>query len=172
MVTLRYGRVDSKIITHQLNVDPSFQLIKQKRRKLGVDRKNVINDEVNRLLESGIIREVQYPEWLANPMVVPKKSGKMRVCIDFTYLNKACPKDSFPLPHIDEIVDATVGHELLSFLDDFSGYNQILMHPDDEEKISFISKRGICCYKRMPFVLKNAGAIFQRLTNKNVPQNA
>ncbi|MCA8824161.1 reverse transcriptase family protein [Escherichia coli] len=86
--------------------------------------------------------------------------------MDFTDLNKACPKDSFPLPHIDMLVDATAGHELLSFMDAFSGYNQILMHPDDQEKTAFITERGIFCYKVMPFGLKNAGATYQRLVNK------
>ena len=88
------------------------------------------------------------------------------MCIDFTDLNKACPKDSFPLPHIDMLVDATVGHELLSFMDTFSCYNQILMHPDDQEKMAFITKRGIFCYKVMPFGLKNVDATYQRLVNK------
>ena len=86
--------------------------------------------------------------------------------IDFTDLNKACPKDSFPLPHIDRLVEATAGHQLLSFMDAFSGYNQILMNPDDQEKTSFITKRGTYCYKVMPFGLKNAGATYQRLVNK------
>ena len=83
-----------------------------------------------------------------------KKNGKSRVCIDFIDLNKACPSDSFPLPHIDMLMDA------------FSGYNQILMHPDDQEKTAFIIERGIFCYKVMPFRLKNAGATYQRLVDK------
>ena len=95
-----------------------------------------------------------------------KKNGKWRVCIDFTDLNKACPKDLFPLPHIDMLVDATAGHELLSFMDAYSGYNQILMHPDDQEKTAFVTERGTFCYKVMPFGLKNAGATYQRLVNK------
>ena len=121
---------------------------------------------MKRLLESGMIHEVQYPEWLANPVVVSKKNGKMRVCIDFTYLNKVCPKFSFPFPHIDRMVDAIVGHELLSFLDAFLGYNKNLMHPDDKEKTSFISAWDTYCCKRMPFGLKNAGATFQKLTKR------
>ena len=88
------------------------------------------------------------------------------MCIDFIDLNKACPKDSFPFPHIDMLVDATTDHKLLSFMDAFSGYNQILMHPDDQEKTTFIIERGIFCYKVMPFGLKNAGATYQRLVNK------
>ena len=82
------------------------------------------------------------------------------MCIDFTDLNKAWPKDSFPLPHIDMLVDATSGHKLLSFMDAFSGYNQILMHPNDQEKTTFITERGIICYKIMPFDLKNTGATY------------
>ena len=121
---------------------------------------------MDKLLKIGSIREDQYPDWLANPVVVKNKNGKWRVCIDFTNFNKACPKDSFPLPHIDRLVEATAGHELLSFMDAFSGYNQILMNPDDQEKTSFITKRGTYCYKVMPFGLKNAGATYQRLVNK------
>ena len=154
------------VVSHQLNVDPSFKPIKQKRRKLGPDRSKVINDEVERLLKAGSIREVKYPDWLANTVVVKKKNGKWRVCIDFTDLNKACPKDSFPLPHIDQLVEATAGHKMLSFMDAFSGYNQILMHPDDQEKTAFITDRGTYCYKVMPFGLKNAGATYQRLVNE------
>ena len=95
-----------------------------------------------------------------------EKNGKWRVCINFTNLNKAFPKDSFPLPHIDMLVDAIAGHELLSFMDAFSGYNQILMHLDNQEKTSFIIERGIFCYKVMPFGLKNASVTYKRLVNK------
>ena len=107
-----------------------------------------------------------YPDWLANPVVVKKKNGKWRVCVDFTDLNKACPKDSFPLPHIDRLVEATAGNELLSFMDAFSGYNQFMMNPDDREKTAFITDRGTYCYKVMPFGLKNTGASYQRLVNR------
>ncbi|KAG7567917.1 Reverse transcriptase domain [Arabidopsis thaliana x Arabidopsis arenosa] len=158
--------IDPSIICHELNVDPSFKPVKQKRRKLGVERAKAVNDEVDKLLKIGSIREVQYPEWVANTVVVKKKNGKDRVCIDFTDLNKACPKDSFPLPHIDRLVESTAGNELLTFMDAFSGYNQIMMNPEDQEKTSFIMDRGTYCYKVMPFGLKNAGATYQRLVNK------
>lgn len=157
--------IDHTITTHELNVDPTFKPIRQKRRKLGPDRSKAVNEEVERLLGAGSITEVKYPEWLANP-VVKKKNGKWRVCVDFTDLNKACPKDSFPLPHIDRLVESTSGNELLTFMDAFSGYNQIMMHPDDREKTAFITDRGIYCYKVMPFGLKNAGATYQRLVNR------
>ncbi|KAG7536468.1 Ribonuclease H-like superfamily [Arabidopsis suecica] len=158
--------IDPSITSHELGVDPTFKPVKQKRRKLGPERAKAVNDEVEKLLSAGSIVEVRYPEWLANPVVVKKKNGKWRVCIDFTDLNKACPKDCYPLPHIDRLVEATAGNELLSFMDAFSGYNQILMHKDDQEKTSFITDRGTYCYKVMPFGLKNAGATYQRLVNK------
>ncbi|KAG7583777.1 Reverse transcriptase domain [Arabidopsis suecica] len=158
--------IDPTIASHELNVDPTFKPVKQKRRKLGPERAKAVNDEVDKLLSAGSITEVKYPEWLANPVVVKKKNGKWRVCVDFTDLNKACPKDSYPLPHIDRLVEATAGNDLLSFMDAFSGYNQILMHKDDQEKTSFITDRGTYCYKVMPFGLKNAGATYQRLVNK------
>ncbi|XP_024010359.1 uncharacterized protein LOC112085380 [Eutrema salsugineum] len=158
--------INPDITCHELNIDPTYKPIKQKRRKLGPEKARAVNDEVEKLLKAGSITEVRYPDWLANPVVVKKKNGKWRICVDFTDLNKACPKDSFPLPHIDRLVEATAGNELLSFMDAFSGYNQILMHPDDREKTSFITDRGIYCYKVMPFGLKNAGATYQRLVNR------
>ncbi|KAL5549326.1 hypothetical protein UlMin_004557 [Ulmus minor] len=158
--------IDPAIAVHRLQVDPDHPPVKQKWRKIAPERNKAVNEEIQKLLDIGSVREVHYPDWLANVVVVRKKNGKWRVCIDFTDLNKACPKDSFPLPHIDMLVDATAGHELLSFMDAFSGYNQILMHPDDQEKTAFITERGIFCYKVMPFGLKNAGATYQRLVNK------
>ena len=85
------------------------------------------------------------------------------MCIDFTNLYKAYPKDSFLLPRIDQLVDTTVGHELLSFMDAYSGHNQILMYEPDEEHTSFITDRGLYCYKAMPFGLKKVGVACQRL---------
>ena len=117
------GGIDPTVITHRLNTSPSFKPVKQKRRSFTPERQKAINEEVGKLLQAGAIKEVEYPEWLANVVLVKKANGKWRLCIDFTDINKACPKDSFPLPRIDLIVDATVGHELLSFMDAFSGYN-------------------------------------------------
>ena len=117
-------------------------------------------------MRAGFIREVNYPEWISNVVLVKKANGKWRMCVDFTDLNKVCPKDSFPLPKIDQLVDSTAGHGLLSFMDAFSGYNQIPMYEQDEESTAFITNQGLFCYRVMPFGLKNAGATYQRLVNK------
>ena len=160
------GGIDLTVITHRLNVNPSFKPVKQRRRSFAPERQKAITEEVGKLLQVGEIREVEYPEWLANVLLVKKANGKWRLCIDFTDVNKTCPKDNFPLPCIDLIVDATAGHELLSFMDAFSGYNQISMDTDDQEKTSFVTAQGTYCYHVMPFGLKNAGATYQRLVNR------
>ena len=122
-------------------------------------------EEVQKLTLAKFIREVYYPDWLTNVVMVKKANGKWRMCMDFTDLNKACPKDSYPLPRIDQLVDSTAGHRLLSFMDAFSGYNQIRMDEADQEKTSFVTSQGLFCYKVIPFGLKNAGATYQRLVN-------
>ena len=158
--------ISKDIITHKLQVDPSFRPVHQKRRKFAPERNTIIQEEVERLLKSDMIREVSFPKWLANVVVVEKKNGKWRVCVDYTDLNKACPKDPFPLPHIDSLVDATAGHEILTFMDASSGFQQIQMQASDQEDTAFMTPTGIYCYKAMPFGLKNAGATYQRLVNK------
>ena len=95
-----------------------------------------------KLKRAGAIKEVFYPEWLANTVVVKKKSGKWRVCVDFTNLNKACPKDPFPIPWIDQLVDAIVGHPRISFLEAFQGYHQIPLALEDQENIAFVTPTG------------------------------
>ena len=130
------------------------------------EREKAIAEEVRKLLEAGFIREVYYPDWLANVVMVKKSNGKWRMCVDFTDLNRACPKDSYPLPRIDTLVDSTARHELLSFLDAFIGYNQIKMNKEDQERTSFVTSQGLFCYKVMSFELKNARATYQRLMNK------
>ena len=124
------------------------------------------SDGSRQLVEGNFIKEVKYPEWLANVVVVPKKGGKWGVCVDYTNLNKACPKDNFPLPRIDQIIDVIAGHEILSFLDAFSRYHQISMHPPDAEKTTFITSHRLYYYDVMPFCLKNVGPTYQRLVTK------
>ena len=98
--------------------------------------------------------------------MVKKANGNWRMCVDFTDLNKVCLKDSYPLPRIDTLVDSITRHQLLSFIDAFSGYNKIRMDKSDQEKTSFVISQGLFYYKVMPFGLKNAGATYQRLMNK------
>ena len=109
-----------------------------------------------------------YPQWLANTVVVKKKTRKWRVCVNFTDLNKACPKDLFPMPQIDQLVDATVGHPWMSFLDDFQGYHQIPLALDDQEKTAFVTPTRNYHYKVMPYGLKNTGSTYQRMMTKMV----
>ena len=123
-----------------------------------------VKEEIQKQLSVGFLSAVEYPEWLANVFHVPKKDGKVKVCVDFRDLNKASPKDDFPLPHIDMLVDNITGHSMLSFMDGFSRYNQIMMAPEDMEKTSFIIEWGTYCYQVMPFGLKNVGATYQRVT--------
>ena len=113
-----------------------------------------------------MIEEVKYPDWISNVVLVKKKNEKWRVCIDFTNLNKACPKDNFLVPKIDQMIDATASYDRLYFFDAYSGYNQILLTEEDQEKTAFITERGIYCFKVMPFGLKNTSAMYQRLLNK------
>ncbi|RVX04190.1 Transposon Ty3-I Gag-Pol polyprotein [Vitis vinifera] len=166
MDTFGYEGNSSLYCLSQVNVFPAARPVRQKIRRFHPDRQKVIRNEIDKLLEAGFIREVSYPGLVGNVVVVPKKEGKWRVCVDYTNLNNACPKDSFPLPRIDQIVDSTSGQGMLSFLDAFSGYHQIPMSPDDEEKTAFITPHDLYCYKVMPFGLKNAGATYQRLMTK------
>ena len=152
--------IDPSIIVHRLNVNPASSPIRQKKRVFTQERDKAVAEEVRKLLEAGFIREVYYPDWLANVVMIKKNNGKWRMCVDFTDLNRACPKDSYPLPRIDTLVDSTTRHELLSFMDTFSGYNQIKMKEEDQEKTSFVTNQGLFCYKVMPFGLKNAGATY------------
>jgi len=158
--------IDPDFLCHHLTMDAKVRLVRQRRRKFNEERCLVVKEETLKLLSVGHIREIQYPEWLANVVLVKKANGKWRMCVDFTYLNKACPKDSYPLPKIDALVDSASGCKMLSFLDAFSGYNQIKMNPRDECKTAFITETCSYCYKVMPFELKNAGATYQRLMDK------
>jgi hypothetical protein len=156
--------VNRDVIEHSLNVDPSFRPRKQRLRKMYEDKAEGARNEVKRLLSAGVIREVKYLEWLANTVMVKKVNGKWRMCIDFTDLNKACPKDEFPLPRIDSLVDAAASSELMSLLDCYSSYHQIWMKKEDKTNTSFITPSGTYCYLRMPEGLKNAGGSFSRMT--------
>ncbi|XP_057734067.1 uncharacterized protein LOC130949335 [Arachis stenosperma] len=158
--------IDPKIMSHHLAIRSEARPVKQRRRKMSTERAEEVARQTASLLEAGFIREVDYSTWLSNVVLVKKHNGKWRMCVDYSDLNKACPKDCFPLPNIDALVDAAAGYRYLSFMDAYSGYNQIPMHRPDEDKTAFITPGGTFCYKVMPFGLKNAGATYQRLMNK------
>ena len=101
--------IDPEVMCHRLNINPNKKGIRQKRRPVSGERAEALKEEVDRLLNVGLVKESFYPMWLANPVLVKKPNGKWRTCVDFTDLNKACPKDSFPLPRIDQLVDSTAG---------------------------------------------------------------
>jgi Reverse transcriptase (RNA-dependent DNA polymerase) len=133
---------------------------------LGPEHQATVKEEIRKLLKAGFIREMKYSEWIANTILVKNSKGSWRMYVDYTDLNKACPKASFPLPSIDQLVDSTVVFRCLSFVDAFSGYNQIRMLQFDEHKTTFVTDQGLNCYKVMSFGLKNAGAMYQRMVNK------
>lgn len=152
-------------MVHRLNVDPTFKHVRHKKRTFAAERNQAAREEVQKLLKAGFISEVQYPTWLSNVVLVKKHSGKWRMCMDFKDLNKACPKDNYPIPTIDQLVDETTGHEILSFMDAYSGCNQIKMSPEDEDKSSFITDDGTYCYRAMPLGLRNTRAAYQMVMN-------
>lgn len=117
--------IDSKVIVHQLKMDPNYKVIRQNRRSFNPERYKMIEEEIAKLLKASFIKEAYYPTWLANIVIVKKSNGKWKNCIDFTDLNRAYPKDSFPLLRIDKLIDTIAGHELLIFMDAYFGYNQI-----------------------------------------------
>nr|KYP31306.1 Retrovirus-related Pol polyprotein from transposon 17.6 [Cajanus cajan] len=154
--------LDSNIVEHRLPLIPEYPPIKQKLRRMKPEVSLKIKEEVKKQLDAGFLAVAKYPQWVANIVPVPKKDGKVRMCVDYRDLNRASPKDDFPLPHIDVLVDNTAQHAFFSFMDGFSGYNQIKMASEDMEKTTFITSWGTFCYKVMPFGLKNAGATYQR----------
>ncbi|KAG8490478.1 hypothetical protein CXB51_013617 [Gossypium anomalum] len=155
-------RLSADIVVHRLPIRQDCKPVQQKLQRMTPDIVLKIKDEVKKQFDAGFLQEVKYSEWVANIVPVPKKDGKVRMCVDYRDLNKASPKDNFPLPHIDTLVDNTAGYSLFSFIDGFSGYNQIKMHLEDMDKTTFITLWGTFCYKVMPFGLKNAGATYQR----------
>jgi hypothetical protein len=140
--------------------------VKQKLRRFTKDRKEVIRVEIIKILVAGFIHECKNLLWLANSLLVPKKNGQWRMCIDYTDLNRHFPKDPFPLPRIDQVVDSTAGSFLLCFLDCYSGYHQIALKVSDQDKTTFITLHGIYCYTTMTFGLKNVRATYQKATQK------
>jgi hypothetical protein len=154
--------IDPGLVAHSLNVEPGTRPVVQPMRTFHTEVEAQITQEVKKLLVAGFIKPIQHPRWLSNIVSVKKKNGQIRCCVDFRNLNKACPKDEFPLPNMDLLIDSAAGHAMFSFMDGFSGYNQIRMSTRDAEKTAFRTPIGNFYYTVMPFGLKNAGATYQR----------
>ncbi|CAJ2640157.1 unnamed protein product [Trifolium pratense] len=158
--------IDPEVACHQLTLDPRASAVVQRRRKQSPEKAEAAEKAVKDLLEANFISEARYTTWLSNVVLVKKSNGKWRMCVDYTDLNRACPKDAYPLPNIDKLVDNSSGFKLLSFMDAYSGYNQIKMAEIDKKKTAFMTESGNYYYNVMPFGLKNAGATYQRMINK------
>ncbi|GKC08511.1 reverse transcriptase domain-containing protein [Tanacetum coccineum] len=158
--------VPRHIAEHRLNVRKGCSPVRQKKIGQAADRNQAIQEEVRKLVEAGITREMHYHDWLSNPVMVKKHDNSWRMYVDFKDLNKACPKDGYPLPEINWKVESLCGFPFKCFLDAYKGYYQIQMAKEDEEKIAFITSQGIFCYTKMPFGLRNAGATYQCLVDK------
>ncbi|GJY15394.1 hypothetical protein Tco_0385816, partial [Tanacetum coccineum] len=165
-VTKEKIQVPRHISEHRLNILKGCLPVRQKKRGQAPERNKAIYEEVEKLVDAGIMKEVHYHSWLSNPVMVKKHDGKWRVCVDFKDLDKACPKDGYSLPKIDWKVESLCGYPFKCFLDAYKGYHQIKMAKEDKEKTAFITSQGILCYLKMSFGIKNARATYQCLVDK------
>ena len=157
--------IDSSIVEHEIKMYPDVKPVRQRLRQVHPKKATAIKAEVEKLLHASFIYPVPLTDWVSNIGPVMKKQGTIRVCVDYRDVNQACPKDNYPTPFIDQIIDECAGCEIFSFMDGFSGYNQINIRPQDQSKTAFICPWGTFAYRKLPFGLKNAGATFQREMN-------
>ena len=155
--------LSTKIVEHKLPMRPKCRQVQQKLRRVKPKMLLKIQEEVKKQLDAWFLEVTKYPKWVANIVSVSKKDGKVRMCVDYRDLNLASPKDNFFLPLIDTLVDNTAKNSRFSFMDGFSGYNQIRMALEDREKTAFVTMWGTFCYKVMPFGLKNVGQLIKEL---------
>jgi hypothetical protein len=154
--------IDPAIIVHEIKTYPRAKPVRQHLCSVHPRKVAAIKLEVEKLIKVGFIYHVALTEWVSNPIPIDKKGGSIRVCVDYRDINKSCPKDNFPTPFVDQIIDDCVGSEIFSLMDGFSGYNQINIAPEDQHKTTFICPWGTFAYRKLPFGLKNVGAMFQR----------
>ena len=152
--------IDPSIVVDEIKIYPGAKPVRQKLRQVHPRKLATIKEEVHKILKDGFIYPVPLTEWVSNIVPVNKKQGTIRVCIDFRDMNRACPKDNFPTPYIHQIIDNCIGSVIFSFMDGFSGYNQIEILPSDQHKMTFIFPWGTFSYRKLPFTLKNASATF------------
>jgi len=158
--------VSPYIITHKLSVYKETRPFAQKKRNLGIEKRLEAKEEAKKLLSVEFIREAQYTTWLVNEVMITKPNSKWRMYVNYTNINRGFPKDSYPPPNIDRLVDGAASHKILSFLDAYSGYNQISMHSWDKEKTAFMTDDVNYYYEVMSFDIKNVRATYQRLMDK------
>jgi hypothetical protein len=154
--------IDPSIVVHKIKTYPDAKPVQKKLRPVHPKKVATIKAEVEKILKSGFIYPIPLTEWVTNLVLVAKKQGTIRVCIDYRDISKSCPKDKYPMPFIDQIIDNCVRSVIFSFMDGFSGYNQIEIFPIDQYKTTFIFPWGTFTYRKLPFGLKNVGATFQR----------
>lgn len=154
--------LDLELVMHHLTVEDGENPVKKKLKKMHPQITLLVKAELKKLLDVGFIRPIDYLEWISNIVPVAKPNGSIRICMDFRDLNKAYPKDKFPLPNIDMIVDLTVEHAMLSLMDGFLGYKQIKIALEDQYKTTFTCPWGTYYWNAMPFGLKNVGTTYQR----------
>jgi hypothetical protein len=153
---------DTSVIEHKIPLKEEAKPFRQKLRQINPMLLPVMEREVKKLLDAQIIVPLRYSEWVANLVPVRKKSGEIRLCVDFRNLNRSSKKDNYPLPNMEHILQRVTGASRISMIDGFSGYNQISVMPEDREKTTFTTPWGTFMYAKMPFGLMNAGATFQR----------
>ena len=152
--------IPRRLAEHSINILKGYKPVKQTLQHFSEPKRQAMGEELAKQIEARFISEIKHPDWLANLVMVPKKDKSWRQCVDFKDLNKACPKDPFPLPRIDQIIDATAGHDSLCFLEAYFGYHQIKMKESDQAATTFITPYGPFCFNTMPFGLKNTGGTY------------
>jgi hypothetical protein len=162
IMTLEMKGISPELCTHRIYIKEDCRPICQPQRRMNPNLREILKEELQKLLNAGFIYPISDSEWVSPLVIVPKKNGKWRVCVDYRALNKATQKDHFPLPFIDQVLDNLSGKKFFSFLDGFSGYNQIKIAPQDQDKTTFTSPWGTFAYRVLPFGLCNAPATFQR----------
>ena len=153
--------ISPELCTHCIYIKEGSRPVCQPQRRMNPNLREIV-EELQKLLKAGFIYPISDSEWVSPLVIVPKKNGKWRICVDYRALNKATQKDHFPLPFIDQVLDNLAGKKFFSFLDGFSGYNQIKIAPQDQDKTTFTSPWGTFAYRALPFGLCNAPATFQR----------
>ena len=155
--------VPPEVVQHTIPIRDDAKPVQQRPYDMNPKYKTIVKEEIDKLLDAGFIYEIEHTEWVSPIVIVTKKNGKIRVCVDLKKVNAATVRDHYPLPFTEHVLERVAGHEAYSFLDGFSGYNQVSIDPKDQHKTAFATTWGVLAYRKMPFGLTNAPATFQRL---------